>query len=136
MKQRELDSKRLLQRNRNVLAVLEQRQAQEEQRRTAEIRAQLQPPRMSADKLRMLQEKIGATMGVAVSSPGVAGDKHMKGTLDSGVMGMGAGGAGAGTGAGAGAGAGGMRSPSLASRLVAQQQQGSGGGGASRREKR
>ena len=132
MKQRELDSKRLLQRNRNVLAVLEQRQAQEEQRRTAEIRAQLQPPRMSADKLRMLQEKIGATMGVAVSSPGVAGDKHMKGTLDSGVMGMGAGGA----GACAGAGAGGMRSPSLASRLVAQQQQGSGGGGASRREKR
>jgi hypothetical protein len=132
VKQRELDSKRLLQRNRNVLAVLEQRQAQEEQRRTAEIRAQLQPPRMSADKLRMLQEKIGATMGVAVSSPGVAGDKHMKGTLDSGVMGMGAGGA----GACAGAGAGGMRSPSLASRLVAQQQQGSGGGGASRREKR
>ena len=54
VKQRELDSKRLLQRNRNVMAVLEQRQSQEEQKRIGEIRLSLAPPRTQA-RLHQLQ---------------------------------------------------------------------------------
>ena len=54
VKQRELDSKRLLQRNRNVMAVLEQRQSQEEQKRVGEIRLSLAPPRTQA-RLQQLQ---------------------------------------------------------------------------------
>ena len=54
VKQRELDSKRLLQRNRNVMAVLEQRQAQEETKRIGEIRLSLAPPRTQA-RLQQLQ---------------------------------------------------------------------------------
>ena len=44
-KQRDIDSKRLLQRNRNVMAVLDGRHANEERERTAEIKASLMPPR-------------------------------------------------------------------------------------------
>lgn len=45
VKQREVDSKRLLQRNRNVLAVLDQRHVLEEQRFTASVKASLHPLR-------------------------------------------------------------------------------------------
>lgn len=54
VKQRELDSKRLLQRNRNVMAVLEARQATEEQKRIAEIRSDLAPPRSAYQRLQPL----------------------------------------------------------------------------------
>jgi hypothetical protein len=43
--QRENDSKRLLQRNKNVLSILEARQIEEEQRMLKEVKASLQPPR-------------------------------------------------------------------------------------------
>jgi hypothetical protein len=43
LKQREVDTRRLLQRNRNVMAVLEQRQLAEEQRHVASIKAALHP---------------------------------------------------------------------------------------------
>lgn len=51
VKQRELDSKRLLQRNKNVQAVLEGRHAAEEQRKVADIRLSLQPPRTAYSRL-------------------------------------------------------------------------------------
>ena len=54
VKQRELDSKRLLQRNRNVMAVLEARQTTEEQKRIAEIRSDLAPPRSAYQRLQPL----------------------------------------------------------------------------------
>jgi hypothetical protein len=45
VKQKEMDAKRLLQRNRNVLAVLEQRHVLEEQRFTGAVKASLHPLR-------------------------------------------------------------------------------------------
>ena len=46
-KQRDIDSKRLLQRNKNVMAVLDGRHANEERERIANIKASLLPPRSS-----------------------------------------------------------------------------------------
>jgi hypothetical protein len=69
-KQRELDSKRLLQRNKNMMAVLEGRQASEEQRKVHEIRAQLAPPRHATSKPEPID------MGVASRRAGDASGLH------------------------------------------------------------
>ena len=69
--------KRLLQRNRNVLAVLEQRQAQEEQRRTTEIRAALAPPRANAGRLQPLNtgQRSGGAGGAGGGGGGGGGEE-------------------------------------------------------------
>jgi hypothetical protein len=79
VKLRELDVKRLLQRNRNVVAVLEQRQAQEEQRRTAEIRSSLAPPRVNAGRLQPLntgQPRAAAAATAAAGASASAAGAH------------------------------------------------------------
>jgi len=62
LKQRELDTKRLLQRNKNVQAVLEQKHALEVTRRKAEIKASLAPRRHPAKALPPLDGSMGGSV--------------------------------------------------------------------------
>lgn len=61
VKQRELDTKRLMQRNKNVQAVLEQKHALELSRRTQEIKASLAPRRHPAKASSGMESSMGAS---------------------------------------------------------------------------
>ena len=62
LKQREVDTKRLLQRNKNVQAVLEQKHSLELQRRKQEIKASLAPRRHPAKALPSLDASMGGSV--------------------------------------------------------------------------
>jgi hypothetical protein len=72
VKQRELDSKRLLQRNKNVQAVLEGRHAAEEQRKVADIKLALQPPRTAYARLAAVDTGAAAPRKPVAAAPSPA----------------------------------------------------------------
>jgi hypothetical protein len=99
VKQRDLDSKRLVQRNKNVMAVLEQRQLAEEAKKVAEIRAQLAPPRSAYQRLQPLdtgnaRHKMDMLRGGKGGSPqgGVRSDSPAQGVEEEEGLGGGGGG--------------------------------------------
>lgn len=72
LKQRELDTRRLLQRNKNIMGVLESRQLSEEQRKSAEIKVALAAPRAAPSKL----EPIDTGRRRAIADSFDAGTSH------------------------------------------------------------
>lgn len=83
VKQREVDSKRLVQRNRNVMAVLESRQVMEEQKRIAEVKMHLHPMKHSPLSAKAARPGGGASSATSPRGFAPAGFSPMTATARS-----------------------------------------------------